>query len=86
MFGELRDELKIPNRRNGLRHSFISAHFAAFSDEGLTAAQAGNSPAIVHKNYKELMTKADGEAWFAVAPVQPANVIQLGSAATSHTP
>ncbi len=79
MFGELRDELKIPNRRNGLRHSFITAHFAAFSDEGLTAAQAGNSPAIVHKNYKELMTKADGEAWFAVAPVQPANVIQLGS-------
>ena len=64
MFGELREELKIPNRRNGMRHSFVSAHYAAHSDEGLTAAQAGNSPAIVHRNYKGLMTKKDGEAWF----------------------
>jgi hypothetical protein len=34
---------------------------------------------VVHKNYKGLMTKKDGEAWFAVAPVQPANVIQLSA-------
>jgi hypothetical protein len=32
---------------------------------------------MVHKNYKGLMTKKDGEAWFAVAPAQAANVIPL---------
>jgi integrase len=77
-FADLRSELKIPARRNGLRHSFVSAHFAAYSDEGLTAAQAGNSPAMVHKNYKGLITKKEGEAWFAVKPATAAqNVIRL---------
>ena len=81
-FGDLREELEIPNRRNGLRHSFISAHFAAHSDENLTAAQAGNSPDMVHKHYKGLLTKKEGEAWFAVAPEQPGNVITLAKAST----
>jgi integrase len=76
-FGALRAELKIPHRRNGLRHSFVSAHFASYSDEGLTAAQAGNTPALVHKNYKGLMTKQDGEAWFALAPAGADNIITL---------
>jgi len=67
-FRELRESLKIPDRRNGLRHGFVSAHFAAHSDEGLTAAQAGNSPAIIHKNYKGLITKEEGEKWFHLFP------------------
>ena len=76
-FAALRTDQEIKHRRNGLRHSFVSAHYAMHGDEGRTAQQAGNSPAIVHKNYKGLMTKKDGEAWFAVAPAQPANVIPL---------
>jgi hypothetical protein len=32
---------------------------------------------MVHKNYKGLMTKKDGEAWFAVAPAKAGNVISL---------
>ena len=78
-FLRLRGYLKIQHGRNGLRHSFVSAHYAMHGDEGRTAQQAGNSPQMVHKNYKGLMTKKDGEAWFAVAPVQPANVIQLSA-------
>jgi integrase len=78
---DLRLELSIPDRRNGLRHSFISAHFAAHSDENLTAAQAGNSPDMVHKHYKGLLTKKEGEAWFTVAPEHPANVVPLASGA-----
>jgi hypothetical protein len=42
--------------------------------------KAGNSPAMVHKNYKGLMTKKDGKAWFAVASTQAANVIPLPAA------
>jgi hypothetical protein len=38
-FTALRKGVQVKERRNGLRHSFISAHFAAHSDEGLTASQ-----------------------------------------------
>ena len=79
-FEKMLTELEIPTRRNGLRHGFVSAHYAKDSDEGLTAKEAGNSPAMVHKNYKGLMTEEDGKAWFDVAPQQPANVLTLASA------
>ena len=67
-FVELRDGLKIPARRNGLRHAFCSYHFALHANEGLTAQQAGNSPAMIHAHYKGLATKADAEKWFGVMP------------------
>ena len=56
--------------------------YALYADEGLTAKEAGNSPAMVHKNYKGLATKAEAEKWFAVAPPKPAqNVIALPTTA-----
>jgi integrase len=79
-FADLCAELKITKRRNALRHSFVSAHFAVHADEGLTSMQAGNSPAVVHKNYKGLMTKKEGEAWFNVRPENPSNVLHLATA------
>ncbi|MGA2661102.1 MAG: hypothetical protein ABSH34_26770 [Verrucomicrobiota bacterium] len=42
-----------------------------------TAQQAGNSPAMLHGNYKGPATKTEAEQWFAVAPKQAANVIAL---------
>jgi integrase len=77
-FGALRDSVKIPARRNGLRHGFVSFHFAMNANENLTAAEAGNSPAMVHKNYKGLATKAEAEKWFNVKPAETAsNIISL---------
>jgi integrase len=67
-FLTMRKELKIPDRLNGLRHAFCTYHFAAHANENLTAAQAGNSPAMIHAHYKGLATKADAEKWFAVEP------------------
>ena len=67
LFGDLRDELGIPARRNGLRHAFCTYHFAQHSNENLTAAQAGNSPAMIHAHYKGLATKADAEKWFNIS-------------------
>jgi integrase len=85
-FAALRTDLEIKHRRNGLRHSFVSAHYAMHGDEGRTAQQAGNSPAMVHKNYKGLMTKNDGAAWFAVVPAQPANVIPIPAVSRKDAP
>jgi hypothetical protein len=77
-FGTLRAAVKVPARRNGLRHGFVSYHFALNVNENLTAAEAGNSPQMVHKNYKGLATKAEAEKWFAVKPSEAAgNIIPL---------
>ena len=77
LLSSLLESLKIPAKRNGLRHGFCSYHFAAFGNENSTAAQAGNSPSVVHRHYKGLCTKAEGALWFAVAPSQPAGNILL---------
>ena len=76
-FGGLRTLLRIPARRNGLRHGFCTYHFALHSNENLTAALAGNSPAMIHAHYKGLATKAEAEKWFNVKPARPANVVTL---------
>ena len=76
-FERMLGELEIPVRRNALRHGFVSAHYALHADEGLTAKEAGNSPAMVHKNYMSLMTRKQGEAWFNVMPARPANVLPM---------
>ena len=67
-FLTMRKSLKIPDRLNGLRHAFCTYHFALHANENLTAAQAGNSPAMIHAHYKGLATKADAEKWFNVLP------------------
>ena len=73
----LRGTLSIPARRNGLRHAFVTFHMAAHSNENLTAAEAGNSPQMIHGHYRGLATKNEAEAWFAVSPAQAENVVQL---------
>ncbi len=77
-FGVLREMLGIPSRRNGLCHAFCTYHFALHANENLTAALAGNSPAMIHAHYKGLATRAEAEKWFAVLPPESAaNVIPL---------
>jgi integrase len=85
-FGALRDSLKIPARRNGLRHGFVSAHLALYQNENVTAAEAGNSPGVIHKNYKGMLTKAEGQRWFNVAPATAENVIPLPALARKDAP
>jgi integrase len=65
---DLRTPNNIPVRKNGLRHAYCTYHFALHSNENLTAAQAGNSPAMIHAHYKGLATKKEALAWFAVNP------------------
>lgn len=72
-FVELRKSKAIPVRKNGLRHAFCTYHFALHGNENLTAAQAGNSPSVIHQAYKGLATKADAEKWFSVKPQLQAN-------------
>jgi hypothetical protein len=71
-FTMLRRSLKIPSRRNGLRHGFVTYHSALHQNESMTASQAGNSPTMVHGHYRGLATKAEAEKWFNVVPAKSA--------------
>lgn len=80
-FAEVCDRADISRKPNGLRHSFCSFHFMLHGNENLTAAQAGNSPAMIHQHYKGLATKVEAEKWFSVHPTEAAhNVIPLAAA------
>jgi len=52
---------------NGLRKSAISYWLAAHPEHGIgeVARWAGNSEASCRQHYLRILTKADGEAWFA---------------------
>ena len=76
-------QVAVSRKPNGLRHAFCTYHFAAHGNENLTAMQSGNSPQMLHANYKGLATKKEAEQWFAVAPRQPENVVPLGAALQS---
>lgn len=64
----------IPCPENAFRHSFISYRVAATGDVAETALEAGNSPAIVHKHYRELVAKDEGRAWLELTPAKAAAV------------
>ena len=56
--------IELPN--NCFRHSFISYRVAQTGDVAGTSLEAGNSPAIIHKHYRELVTKEQAAEWFSV--------------------
>jgi integrase len=61
---------------NCFRHAFISHRVAQTSNVAETALEAGNSPKIIFRHYRELFTKKEGEAWFKLGPPPPAGSIQ----------
>ena len=73
---------KVPWKKNALRHSFISYRVADIEDVAKVALEAGNSPAMIFSNYRELVTPDEAKAWFAIAPEQPANVLPMPDYAT----
>ena len=66
-----------PWKDNGLRHSFISYRLAATQNAAQVALEAGNSPAVVFRHYRELVKPEAAKTWFAITPEQPANVVSL---------
>ena len=64
-------------RKNGLRHSFISYRLAVVKSAAQVALEAGNSPAVIFRNYRELVREADAAAWFAIEPAEEGKVVAL---------
>jgi integrase len=59
--------------QNCLRHSFISYRLAQTHDAPRTALEAGTSPQMLFRNYRELVTEVDAKTWFAIAPEKKAD-------------
>ncbi len=64
-----------------LRHTGISNHYAKHQHEGETAAWAGNSPDVIHRHYKGLVSQKDVKAFWSIRPEKAAERIVRMTAA-----
>ena len=55
-------------KRNALRHSYASYRLAVIQDAAKVALEMGNSPAILFKHYRELVTPDQAKGWFEIVP------------------
>jgi integrase len=55
-------------KHNALRHSFISYRVAQIQNVAQVALEAGNSPQMIFKHYRELVRPKEAEAWFGIMP------------------
>ena len=55
-------------KHNALRHSFISYRVAAIQNVAQVALEAGNSPQMIFKHYRELVRPVAAKEWFAIVP------------------
>jgi integrase len=67
-------------KQNVLRHSFISYRLAEIQDVNRVALEAGNSPQMIFRHYRELATPEQGKTWFATAPEAAPNVVPIAVA------
>ena len=58
--------------RNVLRHSFGSYHYALHKNENLTAAEMGNSPSIVFRHYRAVVTAQAAKEYWQLVPTKVA--------------
>jgi integrase len=55
-------------KHNALRHSFISYRVAEIQNIAQVSLEAGNSPQMIFKHYRELVRPAAAKEWFAIGP------------------
>jgi integrase len=68
---------------NVLRHSFGSYHFAQHRNENLTAAEMGNSPAMVFQHYRAVVTSEASAKFWSLLPTPAENVVKFAVRSTT---
>jgi hypothetical protein len=71
------DTAKIKWKQNALRHSFITYRLAEIQDVNRVALEAGNSPQMIFRHYRELATPQQARTWFAITPEAAPNVVPM---------
>jgi integrase len=67
-------------KHNALRHSFISCRLALVQSAAQVALEAGNSPQMIFKHYRELVRPEDAKTWFGIEPVADGKVMAMPKA------
>ena len=70
-------ETKFAWKHNALRHSFCSYRLAAIKNAAQVALEAGNSPQMIFRHYRQVVTEAEAAKWFSITPDAPVNVVAL---------
>ena len=70
---------KVPWKQNALRHSFISYRLAEIQDVNRVALEAGNSPQMIFRHYRELATPEQALTWFTIAPAMSDKIIAISA-------
>jgi len=68
---------------NGLRHSYASYRLAQCKIAGEVALEMGNSPQMIFRHYRELVTVADAGKWWNSFPSKQGNVVPIHAARPS---
>ena len=68
-------------KHNGLRHSFASYRLAQTGEAARTSLEMGNSPAVVFKHYRELVSKEQAEVYWNIKPETESKIIPMVAAA-----
>ena len=64
-----------------MRHSFCSYRLAITQDAAKAALEAGNSPQMIFRHYRELTSEDEAKEWFGVMPSKQAeNMMQMPAA------
>lgn len=72
------DKALVTWKANGLRHSFITYRLAATKDVAAVALEAGNSPTMIFRHYRELATEGEANEWFGIVPIKGVeNVVRM---------
>jgi len=71
------DNARLKWKQNALRHSFISYRLAEIQDVNRVALEAGNSPQMIFRHYRELATPEQAKTWFAIAPDPGSNIVPI---------
>jgi integrase len=70
-------------KANALRHSYASYRLAKCENENQVAHECGNSPAMIYKHYRALVSRTEADLWFGIRPVLAANIIPMTQAAAA---
>ncbi len=68
--GDTAVKAQIPGgwRQNALRHSFISYRVSLTGDVARTSLEAGNSPKMIFRYYREIVDEEAARTWFGMTP------------------
>ena len=72
---------KVAWKKNALRHSYATYRLAQTQDIGKTSMEMGNSPGVIFKHYRELVTKEQALAYWSIRPETESKIIPMTEAA-----